>query len=105
MNVFETLTRAAQSFAGRPALIDGPCTLTYQALWREVEALRIQLDRQGVRPGQGVGVLARNGRGFVIAALAALGCGAVVMPIYHQLKPGELAESLTHAPISALIDD
>ena len=79
--------------------------LDYQSLWREVEALRLQLDRVGVRDGQGLGVLARNGRAFIIGALAALGCRAVVMPIHFQLKPAELAEMLARAPLAAILDD
>lgn len=105
MNVFETLATSARQWPGRPAIIDGTGTLDYQSLWREVEALRLQLDRVGVREGQGVGVLARNGRAFIIGALAALGCGAVVMPIHFQLKPAELAEMLARAPLAAILDD
>ncbi len=77
----------------------------YQSLWREIEALRLQLSRLEVRPGQGVGVRARNGRAFVIGALAALGCGAVVMPIHHQMKPDELADMLARAPLCAILSD
>ena len=55
-----------------------------------------------MREGQGVGVRARNGRAFVIGALAALGCGAVIMPIHHQMKPDELAG---HAGPRALVRD
>jgi long-chain acyl-CoA synthetase len=58
-----------------------------------------------VKPGQGVGVRARNGRAFVIGALAALGCGAVIMPIHHQMKPDELNDMLAQAPLCAILDD
>ena len=70
-----------------------------------MDALRVQLDRLGVQPGQGIGVRARNGRAFVIGALAALGCGAVIMPIHHQMKPDELADMLAQAPLCAILDD
>ncbi len=82
-----------------------PAALDYQSLWREIEALRVELARLEVREGQGVGVRARNGRAFVIGALAALGCGAVVMPIHHQMKPDELADMLARAPLCAILDD
>ena len=58
-----------------------------------------------MREGQGVGVRARNGRAFVIGALAALGCGAVVMPIHHQMKPDELSDMLARAPLCAILND
>jgi acyl-CoA synthetase (AMP-forming)/AMP-acid ligase II len=105
MNVFETLARSARQWPDRTAIIDAAGPLDYRSLWQEVEALRRQLDRLGVRAGQGIGVRARNGRGFVIGALAALGCGAVIMPIHHQMKPDELSDMLTQAPLCAIIDD
>ena len=105
MNVFETLARSAQQFADRTAIIDAAGPMDYRSLWREVEALRVQLDRLGVREGQGVGIRARNGRAFVIGGLAALGCGAVVMPIHHQMKPDELSDMLEKAPLCVILDD
>jgi long-chain acyl-CoA synthetase len=105
MNVFETLGQSARRWPDRTAIIDAGGPLDYQSLWREVAALQLQLDRLGVRAGQGIGVRARNGRAFVIGALAALGCGAVIMPIHHQLKPDELSDLLTQAPLCGILDD
>jgi len=105
MNVFETLAESARQWPDRIAIIDAGGSLDYQSLWREVETLRAQLDRLGVSEGQGVGVRARNGRAFVIGALAALGCGAVIMPIHHQMKPAELADMLARAPLCVILDD
>jgi long-chain acyl-CoA synthetase len=105
MNVFETLSRSAKQWPDRIAVIDAGGALDYQSLWREVEALRVQLERLGLREGQGVGVRARNGRAFVIGALAALGCGAVIMPIHHQMKPAEVADMLARAPLCVILDD
>jgi acyl-CoA synthetase (AMP-forming)/AMP-acid ligase II len=105
MNVFETLFRSARQWPDRTAIIDAGGSLDYRSLWREVEALRVQLDRLGVREGQGVGVRARNGRAFVIGALAALGCGAVIMPIHHQMKPEEVSEMLARAPLCVILDE
>jgi acyl-CoA synthetase (AMP-forming)/AMP-acid ligase II len=105
MNVFETLSRSARQWPDRTAIIDAGGSLDYRSLWREVEALRVQLDRLGVREGQGVGVRARNGRAFVIGALAALGCGAVIMPIHHQMKPAEISDMLARAPLCVILDD
>lgn len=105
MNVFETLAQSARQWPDRIAMIDAAGRLDYRSLWREVEALRIQLDKLGLRPGQGVGIRARNGRAFVIGGLAALGCGAVVMPIHHQIKPDEVSDMLAKAPLCVIIDD
>lgn len=105
MNVFETLALSARQWPDRTAIVDAGGPLDYRSLWREVEAVRVQLDRLGVSAGQGIGVRARNGRAFVIGALAALGCGAVIMPIHHQMKSDELAEMQAQAPLCAILDD
>jgi len=105
MNVFDTLAISARQWPEQTAIIDAAGPLSYRTLWQEVDALRRQLDHLGVRAGQGIGVRARNGRSFVIGALAALGCGAVIMPIHHQMKPDELADMLAQAPLCAILDD
>ena len=105
MNVYRALHEAARQWPNRPAIIDAAGSLDYRSLWREIEALRVQLDRLGVRECQGVGIQARNGGAFVIGALAALGCGAVVMPIHQQVRPDELSDMMTKAPLSAILDD
>jgi long-chain acyl-CoA synthetase len=105
MNVFDTLSRAARQWPDRPAIIDAAGALDYRSLWGEIEALRVQLGRLGVREGQGVGIRARNGRAFIIGALAALGRGAVVMPIHQQMRPDELSDMLARAPLCAILDD
>jgi len=105
MNVFDTLAAAARQWQERTAIIDAGGALDYQTLWHEVEALRTQLDRLGVKPGQGIGVRARNGRAFIIGALAALGGGAVIMPIHHQMKLDELNDMIAQAPLCAILDE
>jgi acyl-coenzyme A synthetase/AMP-(fatty) acid ligase len=105
MNVFDTLSRASRQWPDRLAIIDAAGSLDYRSLWRDIEELRIQLARLDVREGHGVGIRACNGRAFVIGALAALGCGAVVMPIPQQMRPDELSDMLLRAPLSAILDD
>jgi len=105
MNVFDTLAQSARQWPDRTAIVDAAGSLDYQSLWREIEALRVQLTRLDVRAPQGVGVQARNGRAFVIGALAALGCGAVVMPIHHLLKREEMSDLLRRVPLCAILGD
>jgi acyl-CoA synthetase (AMP-forming)/AMP-acid ligase II len=52
-----------------------------------------------------VGVIARNGRDFLVAVFAGLGVGATVMPISPQLKPAVLTELLQAAPLRLLLSD
>ena len=105
MNLFQVLSDAARQWPERPAIIDDRGTLDYGSLWHEVEVLRRQLGRLGVGPGLRVGVMGRTGRAFVIGAMAALGCGAVVMPMYFQLKAEELDQMWREAGLSGLLDD
>ena len=108
MNVFDTLAHSARQWPDRTAIIDAGGALDYQSLWREVEALRVQLDRLGVREGQGVGVRARNGRAFVIGARALGAFGRLVLTdpaqplssgIEVEARPGRRARE---APLPAL---
>ena len=105
MNVYDTLSHAARQWPDRIAIIDAAGSMDYQSLWHEIESLRSQLAQLGVTDGQGVGMQGRNGRAFVIGALAALGCSAVVMPIHHLLKPDEMSGMLARAPLCAILDD
>ena len=102
MNVFETLSHSAKQWPDRIAIIDAGGPLDYRSLWREVEALRVQLDRLGVREGQGVGVRARNGRAFVIGALG----GAGMRRGHHaHPSPDEAGRIGGHAGARALVRD
>ena len=105
MNVYQTLSQAARQWPERIAIIDAAGPMDYQSLWHEIESVRSQLAALGVSAGQGVGMQGRNGRAFIIGALAALGCGAVVMPIHHLLKPDEMASMLARAPLCVILDD
>jgi long-chain acyl-CoA synthetase len=105
MNLFDSLADSARGWPERPAIVEGDRTLNYRDLWREVEALRLQLRHLGVRETQGIAVMAGNGRAFVIAVLAAVGCGAVVLPLHPQQKAAELNETLARAPVGAVISD
>ncbi|MGW4118155.1 acyl-CoA synthetase [Nocardia sp. NPDC004711] len=73
--------RAARLFGDRPALADERGELTYRELDERSNALARGLQRNGVRPGTVVGVLARDHRGLVLtmAALGKLGARLALM--------------------------
>src|SRR5215467_7259465 len=75
-NPYTLLAVAAARWPNRAAIIDDDGILSYRELRSETEALARQLLRNGVRPGQAVGILCRNGRGFVEAVFAAALVGA-----------------------------
>ncbi|MCU1463395.1 MAG: acyl-CoA synthetase (AMP-forming)/AMP-acid ligase [Acidimicrobiales bacterium] len=74
---------------------------TYGELRRQVGALRAGLIALGVRPGDRVAVLAANNWFFVVFYLAALGAGAVVVPLNPASASRELEREL--AAIGALV--
>lgn len=57
----------------------------------------------GVQPGDRVAVLAPNSAKWVCADLAALACGAIVVPLYDKQEPKELAVMLRSAKPSLLL--
>ena len=59
----------------------------------------------GIKEGMGIGVMAANGRNFIIGIFGAVGTGAAVMPMSPQLKRAEVDDILQEAKLHAIIDD
>jgi len=105
VKVHELLDESARRWPGRTAIVDEQGALAYQALAAEAAAVADRLRSLGVEPGHGVGVMARNGRGFVIGVFAALRCGAVVFPMSHRMRPAELDAFFAAARVHAVLRD
>jgi long-chain acyl-CoA synthetase len=103
--VYEILRSAAQQWPGNPAVYDELGVMSFSELFNEAEEMRLQLKRLGIKEGMGIGVMAANGRHFIIGIFAAVGCGAAVMPMSPQLKKAEIDEILQEAKLHAVIDD
>ncbi|MGI9576995.1 MAG: AMP-binding protein, partial [Microthrixaceae bacterium] len=67
--------------ADAPALISRGRHTTWGELREQVAGLRGGLVELGVRPGDRVAVVANNNWYFVVGYLAALGVGAVAVPL------------------------
>ena len=80
--------------AGRTALIEDDQVVDYGTLRDLVGALRARLQAHGVGPDDRVAVMAGNELHFVIGALAALGRGAVVIPVRPTNPVPELVRKL-----------
>ncbi len=74
------VTRAAQRFGSKTALIADGRTLTYQALDDLCDRVAGGLHEIGVRPGDRVSLYSPNRWEWVVAYHAALRAGAVVNP-------------------------
>ena len=96
------VTRAAQRFGSKTALIADGRTLTYQALDDLCERVAGGLHEIGVRPGNRVSLYSPNRWEWVVAYHAALRAGAVVNPINVMLTAEEVAFVLNDCGAAAI---
>ena len=105
MNLAELVEASARAHASRPAVTDvrsGHC-LTYADLGREVERVAAFLRRQGVEPGQRLGLLAPNAPAYLPAAFGLLAAGACLIPIAANPTPAEIAQILRDVEVNACL--
>ncbi|MGB5759054.1 MAG: AMP-binding protein [Acidimicrobiales bacterium] len=87
------------------ALVVGERTTTYRALNDRVGRWRGALIASGLRPGDRVAIIASNSEEFVVAHLAAMGVGAISVPMNPQSPAAELARELSAVdPFVAIAD-
>lgn len=103
--VYEILRDAAKKWPGNPAVYDDHGMINFQQLYNEADELRTHLIKLGIKEGMGIGVMAGNGRNFIIGIFAAVSTGAAVMPMSPQLKKAEIVDILQDAKLHAIIDD
>jgi acyl-coenzyme A synthetase/AMP-(fatty) acid ligase len=103
--VYQILQEAAQKWPSNNAIFDEHGAITFLDLFNEADKLRLELIQMGIKEGMGIGVMAANGRNFIIGIFAAVGTGATVMPMSPQLKRAEINEILDQAKLHAIIDD
>ncbi len=103
--VYDILSDASKKWPDKPAVYDDYGMISFSRLFTETEKLRLQLIELGIKPGMGIGLMACNGRNFIIGLFAVVGCGAAVMPMSHQLKKTEIDDILDEAKLHAVLDD
>lgn len=89
----------------RVALVDDLGSLTYREVNDRTDRLAGELRARGVGVGDGVGLLARNGRGFVESMVAISKCGADVLCLNTGLAGDQLAQVLTREGAVAVVHD
>lgn len=104
-NVYDVLIKAANEWPDHPAVYDHLGMISFNQLYQETENLRLRLLALGIGQGMAVGVKAQNSRQFIMGIFAAVGCGAAVMPMAHQLKKAEIDEIMEEAGLHAILDD
>ena len=107
-NPYTLLAVAAARWPNRAAIIDDDGTLSYRELQSQTNTLARQLLGEGLvagAPGQAVGVLCRNGRGFVRAVFAAALAGADVVLVNTDFRTDALAAALSAHQIGMMVSD
>lgn len=104
-SIFSVLEESGRRWPDHPAIIDAFGSIDYGTLLTATEKAALHLADAGLRPGDGVAVQARNGRAFVMAAFAAVKCGATVLPAAHTLTQAERDEMLARTPVHMLISE
>ncbi|MBK1732107.1 AMP-binding protein [Thiococcus pfennigii] len=93
--------RVAYRYHDRKA--DGWCSLTWGATAAQVSRWRDALAAEGLRPGDRVALLLRNGPEWVFFDLAALSLGLVTVPLYTDDRPENAVYIIEDAAVKVLL--
>ena len=96
---------AAARWPDRTAIIDDDGALTYRELQAKTEALAHELVRGGAGPGEAVGIMCRNGRGFAVSVFAAALVGADVVLVNTEFRTNALADALSTHQVTTMFCD
>ena len=89
----------------RVALIDDDGILTYREIDQRTDRLAGELRARGVGVGSPVGLLARNGRGFVEASIAVSKAGGDLLFLNTGSAGGQIAQVLDREQAVAVVHD
>ncbi len=79
--------------------------LSFQALWNRIQAMAIALSGLSVQRGDRVAILAQNRPEWVIADLAIMAIGGIVVPVYPTLSAEEIAFILNDCQVKAIFTE
>ena len=89
----------------RVALVDDDGSLTYREIDQRTDRLAGELRKRGVEAGSPVGLLARNGRGFVEASVAISKAGGDLLFLNTGSAGGQIAEVLEREQAVMVVHD
>ncbi|BBZ46459.1 AMP-binding protein [Mycobacterium parmense] len=104
-NPYTLLAVTAARWPERAAIADDDGVLDYRQLRSATEAVAARLRAVGVGPGQAVGVMCRNGRGFVAGVFGAALVGADVVLINTDFRSDALAAAVGAHDVTAMVAD
>ena len=90
---------AAARWGDAPALLEHGEVWSFNQLWAKCREATSALLARGVKEGDRIAIWAPNSREWVVAAVAAMTCGAAIVPLNTRLKGREAGDILrrTHA--------
>lgn len=80
-------------------------TLSYKDVARRIAKLHIAFEQCGLEKGDKVAICARNQANWAVSFLATLTYGAVIVPILHEFKPGNVQYLINHSGSKVLFVD
>ncbi len=99
------VTTAAIHHPRELAIVDERGALSWERLHRRTNALAHSFARMGIGPGDGLGIMCRNHRGFVEATLAAAKLGASALYLNTMFAGPQLVEVTRREGPKALVYD
>jgi fatty-acyl-CoA synthase len=98
-------TTAAIRHPHETALIDERGSLTFEQVHLRTNSLAHAFERMGIGPGDGIGIMCRNHRGFIETTLAAAKLGASALYLNTMFAGPQLAEVTRREAPKALVYD
>ncbi len=105
MTLSQALSAIATTYPRREAVVCGSARLTFAELEDGVNRLACGLTKLGIKPGDRVVLLLRNGLPFVWSFFAVLRVGGVVVPLDPRLQRPEIAAILHSAAPVAVVSE
>ena len=96
---------AAARYPDRIAIHDDDGTITYAELWARSQSIAQALAADGVGPGTGVGLLARDHRGFVATLTAVAATGADLVLLNTGFAGPQLTDVVEAENITLVVHD
>ncbi|MEU6662871.1 FadD3 family acyl-CoA ligase [Streptomyces sp. NPDC046821] len=96
---------AADAYGEREALADGEVRWSFGRLRDEIAVAARGAIAHGVRPGTRVAIWAPNSRQWILAALGAVGVGAVLVPVNTRYKAAEASDIIRRSGAEVLFTE
>jgi acyl-CoA synthetase (AMP-forming)/AMP-acid ligase II len=105
LNIADLFEHAVDAAPDKPAVQVGDDVITFAALEAEANKLAHFLQSRGIKPGDHIGLYAKNSIEHVIALIAILKVRAVAINVNYRYVTGELEYLFDNADLVALVHD